>query len=493
LNIFSLLVIVTVIILSPLLVQNAFAQYSAGGVDLDGTWYVGEGLNVGDYYSYRMCYVDYLDCSEFVMSFWVEKEFRSGTEDKYLFQVLVEDGKKVIKGSMEVGQVAPEPTGGTDNISPYRSAYKSSIAWLSAYATKEIGDLTGKGPKDFGAPSWGKIANIGGEQILPTALETVKTPADTFDTVLIQWKTGGAKSNVWIVDEFPFPVKAKTFVHVAEGVPPVAYEFELLDYKYYITSDPFKGIETTASKTATLGCPKNYEKKSLNEQTNTYSMIVDIKYGPTNPKSGCDIEWFIDFKRIVNPKEFVSQVHYDIAIYDDPSKPPLRTVAGDEGRTELFTTAGQTHRFTTVEEPSGSYKYAIIVYGIGPEHIKGGDPSSAGLVVIDIDVGKGSSSSTVTSPSSSDSTAIPGWIKNNAEWWSQDQIDDKSFVTGIQYLINKDIMKIPPTAKGTGTGSDEIPSWIKNNAGWWAEGQIDDKSFVTAIQWLITNGIIKLG
>ncbi len=486
------MLIATVVILSPLVLQNASAQYSAGGVDLDGTWYVGEGLNVGDYYSYRMCYVDYLDCSEFVMSFWVEKEIRSGTEDKYLFQVLVEDGKKVVKGTMEVGQVAPEPTGGTENISPYRSAYKSSIAWLSAYATKEIGDLTGKGPKDFGAPSWGKIANIGGEQILPTALETVTTPADTFDTVLIQWKTGGAKSKVWIVDEFPFPVKALTYVHVAEGVPPVAYEFELLDYKYYVTSDPFKGIETTASKTATLGCPENYEKKSLNEQTNTYSMILDIKYGPTNPKSGCDIEWFIDFKRIVNPKEFVSQVHYDIAIYDDPSKPPIRTVAGDEGRPELFTTAGQTHRFTTVEEPSGSYKYAIIVYGTGPEHIKGGDPSTAGLVVIDVDVGKGSSSTSVAKPGS-DNTNIPGWIKNNAEWWSQDQIDDKSFVTGIQYLINKDIMKIPPTAKGTGSGSDEIPGWIKNNAGWWADGQIDDKSFVTAIQWLITNGIIKLG
>ena len=37
---------------------------------------------------------------------------------------------------MHVGDVAPEPTGGSDNISPYRGAYKSSIAWLSAYETK---------------------------------------------------------------------------------------------------------------------------------------------------------------------------------------------------------------------------------------------------------------------------------------------------------------------------------------------------------------------
>ena len=37
-----------------------------------------------------------------------------------------------------------------------------------------------------------------------------------------------------------------------------------------------------------------------------------------------------------------------------------------------------------------------------------------------------------------------------------------------------------------------IPDWIKNNAGWWASGQIDDGSFVSGLQWLISNGIIIL-
>jgi len=37
-----------------------------------------------------------------------------------------------------------------------------------------------------------------------------------------------------------------------------------------------------------------------------------------------------------------------------------------------------------------------------------------------------------------------------------------------------------------------IPGWIKNNAGWWADGQIDDGSFVTGLQWLISNGIMKI-
>ena len=52
-------------------------------------------------------------------------------------------------------------------------------------------------------------------------------------------------------------------------------------------------------------------------------------------------------------------------------------------------------------------------------------------------------------------------------------------------------MVIPETAQGYG-GSDGVPTWIKNNAGWWAEGQIDDNSFVQGIQWLITNGIMKI-
>lgn len=38
----------------------------------------------------------------------------------------------------------------------------------------------------------------------------------------------------------------------------------------------------------------------------------------------------------------------------------------------------------------------------------------------------------------------------------------------------------------------EIPSWIKNNAGWWADDQIDDTTFVQGIQYMITNGILQV-
>jgi len=104
-----------------------------------------------------------------------------------------------------------------------------------------------------------------------------------------------------------------------------------------------------------------------------------------------------------------------------------------------------------------------------------------------------------------DETSIPAWIKNNAGWWATDQIDDSAFLQGIQYLIQEEIMIIPPTE--TSESSDDsdaipdagqraqafdqhVPAWIKNNAGWWATDQIDDSSFLQGIQYLVSIGII---
>jgi len=39
-------------------------------------------------------------------------------------------------------------------------------------------------------------------------------------------------------------------------------------------------------------------------------------------------------------------------------------------------------------------------------------------------------------------TNIPSWIKNNAEWWAEGQIDDETFVSGIQYLIKVGVIKV---------------------------------------------------
>ena len=45
---------------------------------------------------------------------------------------------------------------------------------------------------------------------------------------------------------------------------------------------------------------------------------------------------------------------------------------------------------------------------------------------------------------------VPGWVKNTAGWWADGQIDDGSFVSGLQWLISNGVITIPPTEQGTG-------------------------------------------
>ena len=85
---------------------------------------------------------------------------------------------------------------------------------------------------------------------------------------------------------------------------------------------------------------------------------------------------------------------------------------------------------------------------------------------------------------------IPSWIKNNAGWWADGTIDDESFIRGIQYLIENNILIV--SSQTTNDIQEKIPSWIKNNAGWWADGTIDDESFIRGIQYLVSNGIINI-
>jgi len=87
---------------------------------------------------------------------------------------------------------------------------------------------------------------------------------------------------------------------------------------------------------------------------------------------------------------------------------------------------------------------------------------------------------------------IPSWIKNNAGLWSNDAIDDETFVNGIEYLIQNQVIIISPTISDTSSNLDQIPSWIKNNAGLWSDNIIDDETFVNGIEYLVQTDVIQI-
>ena len=461
---------------------------TAGGVNMDGTWYLGEGLEKGDYFEYSLCQIDLNDCAPIKLKFWIKGDIQNEGETLWDAKVVVIDGNKIAKGSMGLGKNSPEPITFDDNLFDYAIAFKSSLGWLSAFATGNEGDRI-HGPQKFSDAAWGKIGAIGGGQLIPKRIESITTPAGTADAVVVGWYSGDY-NEIWIVDEFPYPVKALTYAWVTTGIAPIMHQYTLLDFKENVLTDPFKDVESTPLREDLLGCETNFHDYfSGRVATNTFSMSIQYNYSPEFPIEGCYIDWKINFMNKYNDVEFVDQVHYDIWVVDDNGN-RLRSYAEDIGRSDLFNGFGQVHLLLPVNEKAGIVHYIIFVHGTGSEYAI---PNAAmgGYAAIDIEIEKNPlidklNGDTATSPK------IPSWIKNNAGWWADGSIDDNSFVQGIQFLIKEGIMKIPPTTQGSGGSTNNIPSWIKNNAGWWADGSIDDNSFVQGIQFLIKEGIMKI-
>ncbi len=66
----------------------------------------------------------------------------------------------------------------------------------------------------------------------------------------------------------------------------------------------------------------------------------------------------------------------------------------------------------------------------------------------------------------------------------------------ISFMVSAESQIDPPSMEIDAGPSDmsaqKIPEWVKNNAGWWAAGDIDDVSFVQGIQFMIKEGLMKI-
>jgi len=88
--------------------------------------------------------------------------------------------------------------------------------------------------------------------------------------------------------------------------------------------------------------------------------------------------------------------------------------------------------------------------------------------------------------------AIPDWIRNNAQWWSKGLITEEDFLSGMQYLINQQIIHVQKMPGTTQPTSSFVPNWVKDTAGWWASEQVTDQEFLSGIGFLVEKGVIKV-
>lgn len=164
----------------------------------------------------------------------------------------------------------------------------------------------------------------------------------------------------------------------------------------------------------------------------------------------------------VNPDTGATQEHVDYTV----------SVSNDEGYT--FGPIPLTH--------TSPGKVTI------PAHLEEGNRieiSISGILFIPID------EETLEVVLEGSGAAVPDWVKTNAGWWANGQIDDSTFLTGIEYLINEEIIGVDASPSGESVGS--VPDWVKTTAGWWAEGLVSDGEFLSALEYLIGQGAITVG
>jgi len=152
----------------------------------------------------------------------------------------------------------------------------------------------------------------------------------------------------------------------------------------------------------------------LTTMTENAQFKINLSWKPQNIKSGSTTTFYYEIFDAFYVDRQVS-VRHDLSIFHDGEE-IART--SDDG----VVAAGTYVEFDVPDDVTG-------VMTLQFENLNGSDLANAIFPV-------------VVNRINIDETSIPAWIKNNAGWWATDQIDDSSFLQGIQYLVSIGIIVV---------------------------------------------------
>ena len=152
----------------------------------------------------------------------------------------------------------------------------------------------------------------------------------------------------------------------------------------------------------------------LTTMTENAQFKLNLSWEPQNIESGSTVTFFYEIFDVFYVDRQVS-VRHDLSIFHDGKE--IARTSGDG-----VVAAGTYVEFDVPDDVNG-------VMTLQFENLNGSDLANAILPV-------------VVNRVSIDETSIPVWIKNNAGWWATDQIDDSSFLQGIQYLVSIGIIDV---------------------------------------------------
>jgi hypothetical protein len=271
------------------MMNNAYAQTPV--------WYPGEGVRQDMYVKYRIEHYDFNQRQPYVMTLYFQQQDQDGN---WIVPAYVETNGGVLQGTLKLSDTMSPLLGGEvpQEMRQFISGYQSSLTWLDAFTTVSA-------PLSLTAGSWGKIASIGGSEVKPTGTQQVTFEgaqslcgASSCDATLVSWHKG-VDSNVWVVNEFPFPVKAETFADVTTPPAPIQYRFELLE-----TGSGQPAAPTGTAQTS--GPPL--------ERTTTDGSHLTLTWDPVDIQPNSTVNFGLDMRDANNSP--LQNVAYDFIVKD---------------------------------------------------------------------------------------------------------------------------------------------------------------------------------
>jgi hypothetical protein len=260
-------------------------------------WYPGEGVKQDMYVKYNIEDFDTNQKQPYVMTLYFQQQNQDGT---WIVPAYVEANGRVLQGTLKLSETMSPLLGGEvpQEMREFIGGYQNSLTWLDASTTKTE-------PLSLTAGSWGKTASIGGGEVKPAGTQQVQFAgaqslcgAPSCDATRITWHKG-VDSNVWVVNDFPFPVKAETYADVTNPPQPIQYKFELLE-----TGSGQPAAPTGIGEAS--GPPI--------DRTTTDGSHVILTWDPVNIQPNSTVNFGLEFRDARNSP--LTSVAYDFAVKD---------------------------------------------------------------------------------------------------------------------------------------------------------------------------------
>ena len=272
-----------------MMINSAFAQTPV--------WYPGEGVRQDMYVKYRIEDFDTNEKQPYVMTLYFQQQDQDGN---WIVPTSVEANGRVLQGTLKLSDTMSPLLGGEvpQEMRDFIAGYQNSLLWLDAFTTLSA-------PLSLTAGSWGKIAAIGGSEVKPTGTEQVTFAgaqslcgAPSCEATLVSWHKG-VDNKVWVVNEFPFPVKSETYADVTTPPQPIQYKFELLETG--------QGQPPAPTGTGEASGPPI-------DRTTTDGSHVILTWDPVNIQPNSAVNFGLEFRD--NRDSPLTNVAYDFAAKD---------------------------------------------------------------------------------------------------------------------------------------------------------------------------------